>query len=81
MSSKASELEQFVPFQLLGKLDGIIVIKSINGVAKSLVVLFLDEQRVVCVVDSFDVELEVRSVTGVQVWSQAYIDYVRVARP
>lgn len=57
VSCQSPELKQFVLFQALSKTDVVEVVEAIDGVAQRLVVLLLDEQIVVRVVDSFDIEL------------------------
>ena len=59
MSGKSAELEKFVMLKTLGKGDVVEVVEAIYRVTKGLVILFLDEERVVCLVDSSDVKLEI----------------------
>ena len=59
MSSEAAELEKFVMFETLGKRDVVEVVAAIYRITEGLVVLFFDKERVVCLVDSSDVKLEI----------------------
>ena len=45
--------------ETLGKGNVVEVVEAIYRVTKGLVVLFLDKERVVCLVDSSDVKLEI----------------------
>ena len=54
-----TEENQIVLLQTNGQVHSIEVILVVDRVAKSLVVLFLDKERVVCLVDSSDVKLEI----------------------
>lgn len=47
-------------FQFLGQADGVEVVKAVNRISQCVVVLLLNEQLVVRIVDSFDVELKNR---------------------
>jgi hypothetical protein len=46
-----------VLLQLAGEFDVLEVVEAVNGVAKGLVVFLFNEQAVVCLVHSLDVEL------------------------
>ena len=59
MSSKSAELKKFVMLETLGKGDVVEVVEAIYRVTECLVVLLLDKERVVCLVNSSDVKLEI----------------------
>ena len=59
MSSKSAELEKFMMLETLGKSNVVEVVEAIYRVTECLVVLFLDKERVVCLVNSSDVKLEI----------------------
>ena len=53
--------EQFMTFQLFGKTD-VKVVEAVDWVLKSLVILFSNEEVIVSIIDSFDIELSTVSV-------------------
>ena len=48
-------------FQLFGKTD-VKVVEAVDWVLKSLVILFFDQDIIVSIIDSFDIELSTVSV-------------------
>ena len=57
MGCKPTELEQLMLLKVPGKLDVVEVVEAVDRITECLVVLLLDEQVVVRIVDSLDVEL------------------------
>ena len=58
MGSQPAELEKRVLLELARQLQVVEVVEAVDRVPQRLVVLLLDEQVVVCIIDSLDVELE-----------------------
>lgn len=57
MSCQTTELQEIVLLESPCQLDAVKVVEAIDRVAQSLVVLFLHQEIVVCLVDSLDVVL------------------------
>jgi hypothetical protein len=57
MRSQSAEFKKLMSFQFLRKADVVEVIKAVDRVTKRFIVLFLDEQVIVCIVDSFNIKL------------------------
>lgn len=57
VSGQSPEFEQLVLFQSRCQLEVIKVVKVIDRISQGLVILLLDQQIVVCVIDSFNVVL------------------------
>ena len=57
VGGQPTELEQFVLLQLASQLDVVEVVKAVDRVPQCLVVFLLNQQVVVCIIDSLDVEL------------------------
>lgn len=57
VSSQPPEFEQSVLLELLGEGDIVEVIEAVDRIPKGVVIFFLDQKSVVCIVDGFDVQL------------------------
>lgn len=57
MSGQPPELEQSMFLELLGEGDVVEVVETVDRVPKGVVIFFLDQKSIVCVIDGFDIEL------------------------
>lgn len=57
MRCKSSELKKLVFLEAFGETDVVEVVEAVDGIAEGLVILFLNQEVIVRIVDSFDVEL------------------------
>ena len=76
MSGKSAELEKFVMLETLGKGNVVEVVEAIYRVTEGLVVLFLNKERVVRLVDSSDVELEIYKHQNMSEYVERRVAYV-----
>jgi len=57
MCGQSAEFKKLMLLKFLRKADVIEVVKAVDGIPKRLVVFFLDEEVIVCIIDGLDVEL------------------------
>lgn len=57
MSSKSAEFKKLVFFQAFSKADVVEVVEAVDRITECVVIFFLNQEVVVCIIDSFNIEL------------------------
>jgi hypothetical protein len=57
MRGQSTEFKKLMSLEFLRKADVVEIVKAVDGIPKCLVVFFLDEQVIVCIVNGLNIKL------------------------